>query len=72
MPKTKLPEKTQYRTIQIPENLVDLILTLIPGFYRTHHEAIIEWIRLGLFGLVEIKYKLKNLKRIKGSNKEQT
>ena len=72
MPKTKLPKKTQYRTVQIPEDLVDLTLTLIPGFYRTHHEAFIEWIRLGLFALVKTKHKLKNLKRLKDSNKQQT
>ncbi len=72
MPKTKTSKKTQYRTVQIPEDLVDLTLTLIPGLYRTHHEAIIEWVRLGLFELIETKYKLKNLKRVKDSNKQQT
>lgn len=72
MPRTKNPEKTKYRTVQIPENLVKLILTIIPGLYRNHHEAIIEWIRLGIYGLVETKYKLKKLKQLKDFNKQQT
>jgi len=44
MPKTKTSKKTEYRTVQVPEDLIKLILTLIPGLYRNHHEAIIEWI----------------------------
>jgi len=63
MPKTKTTKKTQYRTVQIPEDLIDLILALIPGLYRTHHEAIIEWIRLSVFELVKTKYKMRKLLR---------
>ena len=49
MAKKKQAERTKYRTIQVPEHIVKLTLELIPGLYRTHHEAMIEWIRLGFY-----------------------
>ena len=52
MAKKKQAERTKYRTIQVPEHIVKLTLELIPGLYRTHHEAMIEWIRLGLYELI--------------------
>ena len=59
MAKKKSAEKTKYRTIQVPEHLVDLTLGLIPGLYRTHHEAMIEWIRHGLYELIKTRYRMK-------------
>ncbi|MFW9939446.1 MAG: hypothetical protein ACFFFT_00300 [Candidatus Thorarchaeota archaeon] len=59
MTKVKPTEKTKYRTIQVPETLVELTLELIPGLYRNHHEAMIEWIRLGLYELIHTRYKMK-------------
>ncbi|MBA7546483.1 hypothetical protein ES705_38875 [subsurface metagenome] len=58
-------KKTKYRTIQVPEKLVELTLELIPGLYRNHHEAIIEWIRLGLYELIKTRYKMKKTLRKK-------
>lgn len=58
-------KKTKYRTIQVPETLVELTLELIPGLYRNHHEAIIEWIRLGLYDLIKTRYKMKKTLRKK-------
>jgi hypothetical protein len=57
--KVKPSKKTKYRTIQVPDYLVELTLELIPGLYRTHHEAIIEWIRLGLYELLKTRYRMK-------------
>ena len=62
MPKTRSSQKIKYRTIQVPEDLIELILALIPGIYRTHHEAIIEWIRIGMFKLVKLKYRTRKIK----------
>ena len=56
-------KKTKYRTIQVPEKLVELTLELIPDLYRNHHEAIIEWIRLGLYDLIKTRYKMKKTLR---------
>lgn len=72
MPRTKNPEKIIYKTVQVPKFLYDLTLTIIPGFYRNHHEAIIEWIRLGIYRMIKLKRELRNLKRLKDSNKQQT
>jgi hypothetical protein len=65
IPKTKTSKKTAYRTVQVPEDLVELILELIPGFYRNHHEAIIEWIRIGMFKLIKARYMIPKLLRKK-------
>ena len=59
MAKKKTAERTKYRTIQVPEHIVKLTLELIPGLYRTHHEAMIEWIRLGLYELIKTRYRMK-------------
>ena len=59
MAKKKQAERTKYRTIQVPEHIVKLTLELIPGLYRTHHEAMIEWIRLGLYELIKTRYRMK-------------
>ena len=59
MAKKKSSGKTKYRTIQVPEHLVELTLELIPGLYRNHHEALIEWIRLGLYELIKTRYRMK-------------
>ena len=61
MAKKKQAEKTKYRTIQVPEQIVELTLELIPGLYRTHHEAMIEWIRLGLYELIKMRYRMKKV-----------
>lgn len=65
MTNIKPVEKTKYRTIQVPETLVELTLELIPGLYRNHHEAIIEWIRLGLYELLKTRYTMKKTLRKK-------
>ena len=59
MAKKKSSDKIKYRTIQVPEYLVELTLELIPGLYRNHHEAMIEWIRLGLYELIKMRYRMK-------------
>jgi len=58
-------KKTKYRTVQVPDHLVDLTLKLIPGFYRNHHEAIMEWIRRGLYELIKTRYRMKKIARSK-------
>ena len=58
-------KKTKYRTIQVPDYLVELTLKLIPGLYRNHHEAIIEWIRLGLYELIKTRYRMKKATKSK-------
>jgi len=65
MTNKKQSEKIKYRTIQVPETLVELTLELIPGLYRSHHEAIIEWIRLGLYELLKTRYKMRKTLRKK-------
>jgi len=65
MSNIKDSKKTKYRTIQVPEKLFELTLDLIPGLYRNHHEAIIEWIRLGLYELLKTRYRMKKTLRKK-------
>lgn len=62
--------KTEYKSVQIPKNLVDEIKAQIPEFwYRSHHEFIIECIRMGFRKLIRTKYLISQLK-IEVNNKK--
>lgn len=54
-------KKTKYSTVQIPQDYISLTKKIIPGYYRSHHEAFTDWIRKGIFNLIKIQYKLKKL-----------
>jgi len=38
---------------------------VIPGFYRSHHEAIFEWVRGGMFDLAKAILKIEKCKKLK-------
>ncbi|MEE9378504.1 MAG: hypothetical protein V3V33_10770 [Candidatus Lokiarchaeia archaeon] len=61
MPRTNINKKSTYKSVQVPTDLINLIKKLIPGFYRSHHEAIIDWTRKGISDLIELKIKVKKL-----------
>jgi Arc/MetJ-type ribon-helix-helix transcriptional regulator len=49
-------KKLEYTSVQIPKKLIGEIQTQIEGYwYRSHHEFIMECIRMGLRKLIKIK-----------------
>ncbi|KKM76590.1 hypothetical protein LCGC14_1378630 [marine sediment metagenome] len=68
MPKTKKGVKSKYRSINLPEDLIQRILLLIPDYYRAHHETINEWVRVGVYKLARTRHLIKKFERLKKIN----
>ncbi len=65
------PEK-KYTSVQIPRNLIYEIQNQITEFwYRSHHEFIIECVRIGLRKLIKTKYLLKKVTKEKNNENDQ-
>ncbi len=65
IPKTKKGAKIKYRSINLTEDLVLKINKIIPGFYRSHYEAIFEWVRGGMFDLAKKILEIEKCKKLK-------
>ncbi len=64
--------KTEYQSVQIPKNLIEEIKAQISEFwYRSHHEFIIECVRMGLRKLIKTKYLLKKVTKEKNNENDQ-
>jgi hypothetical protein len=59
-------QKTDYKNVQIPKVLVDNVIILMPFLgYRTHHEFIIEALRIRIGEAIEIISKIDDLQSYK-------
>lgn len=67
-------KKVEYTSVQIPKNLIKEIQTQIEGdWYRSHHEFVMECIRMGLRKLIKTKFlmrSLSNKKNAQNNNKK--
>ncbi len=62
----------KYRNVQIPEILIENAYLLFSHFgYRTHHEFIIEAIRIRIETLIKRQYRLEILKEKTSHIKEE-
>ena len=58
--------------MQIPEDLVQIVLTLLPVLsHRTHHELIIEAVRIRIEKLIELQDSIERIQNRKLESKKE-
>ncbi len=62
----------KYRTVQIPEDLIQIVKSLLPVLaYRTHHELIIEALRIRIEKLIELQDNIEKAKNMQSESQKK-